>query len=285
MAPLAVLLVLTSAVAHACWNLLAKSSDGSKEFTFCCVLGAVLVSIPLAAVLAFFGGTAPLSALVFPLVSGMIQVAYFISLAHAYRSGDLSLVYPLARGSGPLLASIGAVLILGERPSFIAWLGIAAILLGVLCLTGDPRALRSSGVSKSVGYALLTGAIIAIYSIWDKFAVSTVGLPPVMYFAMLTTTCAAGLVPWVFHGEKNMTSRLLQHWRLGLLAGSLMAFAYILVLTALVISPVTYVAPMRELGILLGAVLGHRLLSEGNTSQRLVGATIMVIGVITLALG
>jgi drug/metabolite transporter (DMT)-like permease len=286
MTPLALGLVLTSALAHASWNLLAKNASESRVFAWLCVISAAAVAAPLALAQIVVSASWPSAgSLFYPAVSGLIHVAYFLTLTRAYRSGDLSLVYPLARGTGPLLAVVLAIVAFGERPSLLASLGIAAILLGVLCLTGDPRALRGSGNGPAITFALATGAIIAAYTLWDKHGVSTVGVPPLVYFTVLMGTCGLCQIPWALQDRGRAMLEIAAFWKRSVLAGGLVALAYTLVLTALVTSPVAYVAPMREIGILFGAVLGHRLLAEGQTGQRLAGSALMVLGVGALAVG
>ena len=140
MSPLAVALILTSALAHASWNLLAKNASESRRLSlavhYLCRRADRAIRVSSGD---RYGTWTSLESLSYPTVSGLIHVGYFAALARAYRSGDLSLVYPLARGSGPLLAVIFSVIAIGERPSLVAAIGIAGILLGVLCLTGNPR--------------------------------------------------------------------------------------------------------------------------------------------------
>jgi len=286
MSPLAVALILTSALAHASWNLLAKNASESRVFAWLCTISAAVLTAPFALALAAATGTWPsVESLSYPTVSGLIHVGYFAALARAYRSGDLSLVYPIARGSGPLLAVIFSVIAIGERLSVVAAIGIASILLGVLCLTGNPQTLLKSNNGAAVAYALLTGAIIATYTVWDKHGVSTVGVPPLIYFTVLMGTCGLFSTPWALRDWKKARIEISVFWKLSIVAGALIALAYTLVLTALVTSPVAYVAPMREIGILCGAILGHRLLAEGQTAQRLAGSVLMMLGVAALAIG
>jgi len=286
MSPLAIALVLTSALAHASWNLLAKNASESRVFPWLCTISAAVVTAPFALALATATGIWPsLESLSYPTVSGLIHVGYFAALARAYRSGDLSLVYPLARGSGPLLAVVFSVIAIGERPSVVAAIGITGILLGVLCLTGNPKALLKSNNGAAVAYAFLTGAIIATYTVWDKVGVSAIGVPPLIYFTVLMGTCGLFRTPWALRDWKKARIEISAFWKLSIVAGALIALAYTLVLTALVTSPVTYVAPMREIGILFGAILGHRLLAEGQTAQRLAGSALMMLGVAALAIG
>src|SRR4029453_1415547 len=191
MTAFALALVLLSAVAHASWNLIAKRASGGPTFNWLFDCLSVLVCLPLAiAQVIFQPSGVGLVEWTFVVGSGVLHLAYFLLLGQGYRWGDLSLVYPLARGLGPMLATIGAIALLGERPTPLALFGAALIGIGVFVLAGDPRRLHSSGASRSVVFALLTGVVIAGYTLWDKQAVSAVQMPPVLYFYLFTVVRA-----------------------------------------------------------------------------------------------
>ena len=217
--------------------------------------------------------------------SALIHLGYFVALNQGYRFGDLSLVYPLARGSGPLLATAAAILFFGERPTPVALAGATLIGFGAFVLAGDPRKLRQSGAGRSVAYALLTGLTIAAYTLWDKRSVSTVGVPPLLYFWGFTLGTALLLGPLAVRQWDQIRQEWALHRGRVLAVGALVPLAYVLVLTALATSPVSYVAPAREIGILFGAIMGTRLLAEGDAPRRLGGAAAMVFGVVALAVG
>lgn len=182
MTTFALALVLLSAFTHASWNLLAKRAQGGAAFGWLIFTLAVPLYAPLVAGLIVL--RAPRlgpEELLFILGSALLHVAYFLLLFAGYRAGDLSLVYPLARGTGPLLSTIAAIVLLGERPTPLALAGAAAIVGGAFLLTGDPRRLRAQGAGRAVGYALLTGVVIAAYTIWDKYAVGTLLIAPLLY--------------------------------------------------------------------------------------------------------
>lgn len=282
----ALALILLSAVAHAGWNLLAKRAGAGFAFTWLLQATAAALAVPLAAVAIV--PQRPALGLVevgFMAGSGLLHVGYFLLLARGYRAGDFSLVYPLARGVGPLLASAIAVVVLGERPTPLAVAGALLIAGGVFALAGDPRALRRAGAGRAVQAALLTGLFIAAYTLWDKQAVAAAGIPPLVYFCGLTATSTALLLPLALRRWEDVRRTWASHWRVTLAAGALMLIAYVLVLTALVLAPVSYVAPAREVGILFGVVLGARLLGEGHTRQRLAAAAAMVLGLVLLSVG
>lgn len=167
----------------------------------------------------------------------------------------------------------------------VALVGAALIGVGVFVLAGDPRRLRGSAAGASVVFALLTGVVIAGYTLWDKQAVSAVGMPPVLYFYLFTVVRALLLTPYAAGHWSIVRTEWRLHWKHALGIAVLSPASYILVLYALAVSPVSYVAPAREIGILLGAVMGSRFLAEGDARRRLAGAVAMVAGVVALALG
>jgi drug/metabolite transporter (DMT)-like permease len=283
---IALTLVLLSAVTHATWNLIAKRAAGGPTFNFLFDWLSVLVCLPLATGQVVLQPT-PVGWIeaVFFVGSGVLHTAYFLLLGQGYRVGDLSLVYPLARGLGPMLSTAAAVLFLGEHPSGLALAGAVAIGIGVFVLAGDPRRLRASQAGQSVVFALLTGVVIAGYTLWDKQAVSVVNMPPILYFYLFTVVRAVLLTPYaLLHWDQAKVEwRLHKKHALGIAV--LSPVSYILVLYALAVSPVSYVAPAREIGILLGAMMGARWLSESDVQRRMGGAVAMVLGVIALAIG
>lgn len=283
----ALVLVLAAATFHATWNLLAKrAGDGGAVFVWLFGFLAILIYAPLAVVVVllerpYFGP----EALVFMFGSGVLHLGYFVFLQRGYAIGDLSLVYPLARGTGPLLATAAAIILLGERPGTVALLGIALITIGVFMLTVEPGNARKAGWGKSVVYGLLTGAFIAAYTIWDKHAVSALLIPPLLQSWVTTLVTTGLLTPLAVHHRGKVLAIWREHKIEALGVAVLSPLSYILVLTALVFTPVSYVAPAREISILIGAAMGATLLAEGDVRRRLVAATVMVLGFAALALG
>jgi len=284
----ALVLVLLSALAHAGWNFIAKRASAGPVFNWMFDALSVAVWLPLGlAQIVLQPPHLGLVEWVFIIGSAVLHLAYFLLLGQAYRKGDLSLVYPLARGLGPMLSTAAAVLVFGERPSALALFGAALVGVGVFVLAGDPRRLRGSSAVASMVFAGLTGVVIAGYTLWDKQAVGETGLaiPPVLYF-YLFTVCRAGLMmPYALGRMATLKSEWRLHKRHAFGIALLSPLSYILVLYALSVTPVSYVAPAREIGILLGAVMGARWLAEGEMRRRLAGALAMVAGVAALALG
>ena len=283
----ALALVLTAAFVHATWNLLAKrAGDGGPAFIWLFNSLSLLIYAPLAVAVVVFQGThlGPIE-LLFMLGSGVLHLGYFLLLQRGYGVGDLSLVYPLARGTGPLIATAAAVVLFGERPTLLALSGIVLITVGVFLLAGQPGAMKGPALNLGVAYGLLTGASIAAYTLWDKHAVSALLIPPLLQTWSATLVSVALLTPLALRRRGKVVA-VWREYRFEVLGVALLTpLSYILVLTALVSSPVSYVAPIREISILIGAAMGARLLAEGHTSRRLLAAGAMVMGVVAVALG
>jgi drug/metabolite transporter (DMT)-like permease len=275
--------VVAAAFAHAGWNLLAKTASGGAVFVWLCTVAAVVLWLPALAV-AELADPSPLGLVAFGLMvgSGALHAAYFVLLQRGYREGDLSLVYPLARGTGPLLATLAAIVVLSERPSALALAGAAVIVGAVLSLASRP----GHGAAPAVAFALVTGVAIAGYTLWDKQAVGEEGLSPVTYYWGTLLANAAILGPWVLGARAAKVAPVWrEHRRQALGVALLSPLAYVLVLFALARAPVSYVAPARELSILIAAAAGATLLDEGDTRRRLLAAAAIVVGVGALAVG
>ena len=284
---LALLLVLTAAFFHATWNLLAKRvGDGGAVFVWMFGAFSVLVYAPLAFFVILLQKP-PLgpTALLFMFGSGVLHLGYFLLLQRGYAVGDLSVVYPLARGTGPLLATAAAIAVFGERPSAVAIAGIVLIAAGVFLLTREPGSRWGAGLGRGAVYGILTGGFIAAYTLWDKQAVSALLIPPLLQSWATTLSSTALLTPFAARRRKEVLTIWRNHKAEVLGVAILSPLSYILVLTALVFTPVSYVAPAREISILIGTAMGASLLSEGNARQRLLAAGAMVVGIVALALG
>jgi drug/metabolite transporter (DMT)-like permease len=286
MTELALGLVLASAVLHATWNYHAKRVGGGAGFIWLATMIQAVVYAPLAAIVILRDHpTIGLPELIAIVGSAALHVGYFLLLARGYRTGDLSLVYPLARGTGPMLSTAAAIVLLGERPSPLSLGGALLIGVGVFVLTGDPRKFRQSGAGTAVVYALLTGMVIASYTLWDKHAVATLLIPPLLYDWANGVGRAVLLAPYALNHRQEVARHWREHRKAAVMVGLLSPLSYILVLTALTFSPVSTIAPAREISILIGALLGAKLLSEGDTLRRLAAAAVMMTGVVFLALG
>jgi drug/metabolite transporter (DMT)-like permease len=283
---LALALVLAAAVIHASWNYFLKRSGGGAVFVWLFATLSALIYAPLAALVIWwqqpqFGWVH----YVLMFASAALHTAYYLLLDRGYRSGDLSVVYPLARGTGPLITVLCAVLLLQERPTPVAVTGALLIGGGAVALTGDPRKLRQSGNLHAVGFALLTGCMIASYTLVDKIAVAAWLIPPLVQDWAANLGRVLLMTPMAL----RLRSDIVPTWRRAkqevIAVALLCPLSYILVLTAMVFTPVSYVAPAREVSILVAALMGTHLLAEGDAARRLAAAAAMVAGIICLALG
>ena len=271
---------------HATWNLVAKRGVAGQPFLFLAYVVGALAYTPFAiATLVIARPQLGWIALLFVAMAVALQTVYFATLTAGYRAGDLSLVYPIARATGPLLATAGAIAILGERPSLLALGGALAIVAGALVLTGDPRSLRARGAGQAVGYALATGVVIALYTLWDKTAVSLILIPPLIYDWLVISGQAITVAPLAYRRRAEVREVWTRQRGEVVFVGIVSRLSYLCMLFALAISPVSYVAPARETGILFGTLLGARVLAEGQGQRRLIGAGGMVLGIVALALG
>lgn len=288
--PFALGLVLASGLLHAVWNLLAKRASGDASgpaFVWLYSAVSTVIFAPLVAGVVLWGDArlGPVG-LLFVLGTGLLHIGYFLSLQKGYQVGDLSVVYPLARGVGPLLASGAAILLLEEPAGPVTVAGILLIVGGVFLLAWEPGGQKPEGGTwPGVAFGLLTGAFVAAYTLWDKYAVSDLALSPLLYYwgSLLVQTVI--LLP-VAVGRREEVGRAWRARRLETLGVAVLSpLAYLLVLTAMVFAPVSRVAPVREVGILMGTFLGGRLLAEGGVARRLLASLCIVVGIVALAAG
>lgn len=277
--------VLVAAVVHAAWNLAAKriSSGGTQFVWLYYTVGAVLL-LPVTAVMLVVEADRPQwSWLLAGVVTAVLHVAYGVVLQRGYRVGDLSVVYPVARGTGPLLSVLAAVLVLGERPGPLGLLGAFLVIAGVLVIStgrggGDPHAVKAG-----IGYGLLTGAVIAGYTLWDAHSVTGLGVPPVVYFGLGSVLQSVLLVPGALADRAEVGRIWREQRREVFLVAILSPIAYILVLFALTMAPVSLVAPARELSIVLGGLAAWLVLGERDVVRRLAGSVIVLAGIAAIA--
>jgi len=281
----ALLLVVIAAFCHAGWNLLAKKVCGGTAFIWIFASLSALLYFPLALwVLLVEKPIISTMHIALIIGSAILHSIYFILLDKGYRFGDLSVIYPLARGTGPLLSIVTAIFFLGEQPTPLALAGAVFIGLGILVITGNPFSHKESA-RKSIFYALLCGTAIAGYTVVDKIAVSTYILPPLLMDWSTNLGRVLLLTPYSIKNWTKVKEQWAAHKKEALGVAILSPLAYILVLTAMVFSPVSYIAPAREVSILIGAILGAKLLSESDFKIRLAGAGTMLIGLIALSIG
>ena len=283
MNPVAVAFVIAAAVAHAGWNLFAKRvPDGGPLFIWLTGAASAAIGVPLAVITVLVLDQPPKPVwLLAAGVSGMLHLTYFILLQRGYAVGDLSVVYPLARGSGPLLAVLAAVLLLGERPGVLPLIGAAAVVAGILVIGG----LGAGGLTNSAGalYGLATGLLIAGYTLWDAHAVTTLAVPPVVLLAGTMLWEAILMSPVAWARRERLPALWRTQWRPAVAVAVLSILAYLLVLFAMRLAPVSMVAPARELSIVFGSLAAWLILGEPNPRRRVTGAIVVVAGVAAIA--
>lgn len=280
----ALVLILIAAFVHATWNYLAKRAKGGAVFVWLFSSGSVILYLPLVVgVLILLRPSLGPKEFMFGVGSAALHMGYFVLLQRGYSRGDLSLVYPLARATGPTLATLAAILFFGEQPTALALLGGGCIIVGVFFLTGGTAAARAHHVRHSLLFGLITGVFIASYTLWDSYAVSTLLIPPLVldYFANLGR--AVLLTPYTIKRWPQVMDVWRNHRREVVGVAILSPLSYILILTALTFTPVSYVAPAREVSVLIVVVMGTRLLAEGRLTPRLFAASVIVIGMFILA--
>jgi drug/metabolite transporter (DMT)-like permease len=287
---IALSLILISAIAHATWNFLAKRTVNQELFIWLMIISIGILLLPLAIILLM---SDPVSGPGWWFIVGTIilHAIYFVLLARSYTHADLSLVYPIARGVGPALVPILGVFILSEIVAPLAIVGIITIICGIFIvywwgqfskIIRDPlRLFRDTGMR----YAILTGIVNAVQSIWDKVGVSYVN--PFLYMYLLALGGAIVLAPYMLgaHGIKAVQIEGRANLKIIPVAGLLMFLAYGLVLLTLQFTQVSYIIPAREIGIVIGVALGSILLKESFGKGRIIGSLLIALGValITMA--
>ena len=277
-------LVLVTACCHATWNFFIKRINGGPELVWFFSLISVLIYSPIAAFIFIIEKPAlEFWELVFITGSAILHLGYFLLLQQGYRKGDLSLVYPTARATGPFLSTSFAVVFLGEHLTLQILAGGLAIIIGVLFLTGGFKR-NAKHLTSSLFFGLAAGTLIGSYTVWDAYTVSTLIVPPLLLDYSSSIVRSFLLAPYALKHKKLVKS----YWREQRFSVIYIAIfnplAYILVLYALTFTPVVYVAPTRELSVLITVLMGTILLGEGELQQRLTWATLILIGVVVLVL-
>jgi len=295
---LAVTLVLVAAVVHPAWNLLARRATDGDPIAFVWLTSFLSTALYIPIVIALSVSTPTRFHdvrvdLAMIAGTGILHVIYFVLLQRSYRFSEFSLVYPLARGTGPLVTALAAITLFGERLAPLQYAGIAIIVVAIFVIAGG-RANRSSApgrtrsLRRSLGYGLMTGLAIASYTLWDKRAVSVLAISPILYDFGRTVSQTLLLAPTVLRSKEKrdvLWTTWSQFRREAFGVAILSPLAYVLILYALTRAPVSLVAPLRESSIVIGAFMGAQILKEGQLRRRLVAASLMLAGIIALARG
>jgi drug/metabolite transporter (DMT)-like permease len=272
------LLVLLAAFLHATWNFAAKKVSGDMAVLWLSLCVASVISWPFA--FARWDAQAMTGdALVAVLATGAIHAIYFRLLAQAYRTGDISSVYPVARGTGVGGTALVAYLWRLEPLSMAGGLGILTICVGTLLIGLDQRSQR--GAMIAYGFALLVGLTIIAYSVIDKLAVAAI--EPVVYISGMFTLCTLLLAP--FQGPMHTYRRALRESkRFIVLIGVGSIVTYLMILFAFRLGPVSYIVAVREFAVVIGACFGVLCLNERLTPPKIVGMGAILCGLVLVKL-
>lgn len=276
-------LVLAAAFCHAAWNFYVKRINGGPELVWLFSALSVALYLPVALFI-FLTTTATFGPLQIAFIAGSaaIHLAYFLLLQQGYRRGDLSLVYPTARATGPLLSTLFAVAVLGEKMGLQAAAGGIAVIGGVLFLTGGFKR-GGNRLGPSVAFGVTAGTLIGVYTVWDAHTVAALGVPPLLLDYASSIGRTVLLAPLANRRKELVASSWRNHRSAVIAIAIFNPLAYILVLYALTFTPVIYVAPTRELSVLITVLLGSLWLGEGDLPRRLLWASVILLGVALLA--
>ena len=272
----ALTLALLAALMHAVWNLLVKASDDQLVAAWTVVAGAAILALPVL----MFTGLPDQSVWDLILISTVVQVAYVLTLAAAYRVGDLSFVYPLARGSSPVLVSIAGVAFLGDEISALGWIGVLTVTVALTWLAW--RRTDRSGLA----LALVTGVLISLYTSVDAAAVREQGSAlSVIAAEFVLLSIALGTVVLVVRGPGSMLGMVRDDWRKAAVGGFATGTAYLLVMVAALSAPVGLVSGVRETSVLIAVIASRLLLHEEVTRSQIATVTAAVAGIALIAIG
>ena len=289
----ALALVVLAGFIHACWNIAAKKAGGDVRFAAFTSVVMMLFWAPLGLWLGW-QQVPQWGQREWALVgaSALLHVGYFIVLLRGYRQADLTVVYPLARGSGPLLSSLVAIALLGEQITAAGLAGIAAVVGGVFLIAGGPGLWRAAHdhahrerVHAGVRYGVMTGVFIASYTVVDGYAVKFALMSPILidYFGNLIRLLLIG--PTLLHDRPAVAALWRSQWKYACIVGIISPVSYVLVLYAMQVAPLSHVAPAREVSMLFAALMGGHLLGEKDRGLRVVGAVLIAAGVMALGWG
>ena len=272
------LAVLFAAACHAGWNALIKVGLDPLSTTALIALGSAVVAIVC---LPFFG--MPTSA-AWPWIvaSAVVHLFYFAALIESYRTGDLGQVYPIARGTAPLMTAGASTVFVGEPLSVFTWSGIVVLAMGVLLLSARGGRAFERFDRRAVGFAFATALTICTYSIVDGIG-ARVSLNPESYVAWVFIGNALLLVPYAFWRDgRDVAAAMRRFWLRGLIGGTLSAVSYGIALWAMTLAPIAIVATLRETSVLFGTAFAVVWLKEPLRPLRLGAALLIVCGLVLI---
>ncbi|CAN7591567.1 EamA family transporter [Variovorax paradoxus] len=286
MLPGTVAMVLAAAVAHAVWNLASKYKRGDAVLFVCAyTYASALLCIPISLAFMADGQQVPGWQLAAgAAVSAVLHTAYSLTLQAGYERAELGVVYPVARGTGPMLAMLFAILLLDEQLTAAAMFGASLVVAGILVVTGNPFRSGSRRPLQGLLWGAATGATIAAYTVWDGYSVVALHLAPVSYYAATLLLQSLILTPSLLRRRHCIRAAIRADAVPILIVAVFSPLAYILVLTAMLKAPVALVAPLRESSIVIGSLVACRLFGEGHLARRIAGAVIVLAGIAAISL-
>ncbi|HKA73987.1 MAG TPA: EamA family transporter [Xanthobacteraceae bacterium] len=272
--------VLFAAACHAGWNAAVKKGLDPLATTVLISIGAALVALPLVP----FTGLPAGAAWPWVAASVLIHLVYFAALIESYRAGDMGQVYPIARGSAPLLTAAGTALTIGERIGAQAWLGVVLLAGGVLfmSLRGGRELARLD--RRAVGFALFTAITICAYSLVDGIGARLAGTAHAYSAALFVGIGPVMLAYALARRGGGVMPAMRRHWGTGLAGGALQLGSYGIAIWAMTVAPIAIVAALRETSVLFGALIAVAALGEPLRPVRIVAALAIVAGLVLIRL-
>jgi len=274
------LAVLFAAACHAGWNALIKVGLDPLSTTTLISLGAGLVALVLVPLV----GVPASAAWPWLIASVIVHLCYFASLIESYRTGDLGQVYPIARGSAPLMTAAATTVFIGEKLSLIGWTGILSLVAGVLLLSARGGRELAEVDRRAIGFALFTALTICAYSVVDGIG-ARLSANPNAYSVWLFIGIAFVMLPYaIYRDGPDVIPAMRRFWRRGFAGGALQLLSYGIAIWAMTAAPIAIVATLRETSVLFGAVIAVVVLKEPLRAARVVAACLIVCGLILIRL-
>ena len=274
------LAVLFAAACHAGWNALIKVGLDPLSTTTLISLGAGLVALALVPLV----GVPTWAAWPWLIASVIVHLCYFASLIESYRTGDLGQVYPIARGSAPLMTAAATTVFIGEKLSLAGWTGIFSLVAGVLLLSARGGRELAEVDRRAIGFALFTALTICAYSVVDGIG-ARLSANPNAYSVWLFIGIAVVMLPYaIYRDGPDVIPAMRRFWRRGLAGGALQLLSYGIAIWAMTAAPIAVVAALRETSVLFGAVIAVVVLKEPLRAARIVAACLIVCGLILIRL-
>jgi drug/metabolite transporter (DMT)-like permease len=272
------LAVLFAAACHAGWNALIKVGLDPLSTTTLISIGSGLVALVFVPLV----GVPALPAWPWLTASVAIHLIYFASLIESYRTGDLGQVYPIARGSAPLMTAAATTVFVGEPLTAIGWAGIVWLVAGVLLLSTRGGRVLAAIDRRAVAFALFTALTICTYSVVDGVG-ARLSVNPNAYSLWLFIGIALVMLPYALYRDgRDLVPAMRRYWRRGFVGGALQVLSYGIAVWAMTVAPIAIVATLRETSVLFGAVIAVVVLKEPLRAVRVVAALLIVLGLILI---